>query len=56
MCLPPPPPLPQAYEFATAAKGLYTSADFNASLLYNSSTYYDDLGGGDSHPAPWGCT
>ena len=34
---------PQAYEFATSMKALYTSADFNASLLYNSSTLYDDL-------------
>lgn len=36
-------PAPQAYEFATATKALYTTADFNASLLFNSSTLYDDL-------------
>jgi endoglucanase len=34
----------EVYDYATALPGaLFTSADFNASLLYNSSSAYDDL-------------
>lgn len=31
------------YDFARALKGRFTDGDFNLTLLYNSSTYYDDL-------------
>lgn len=38
-----PPPLLQVYEFAAAVKGRFGDGDFNLTLLYNSSTLYDDL-------------
>lgn len=31
------------YDFARVLKGRFTDGDFNLTLLYNSSTYYDDL-------------
>jgi hypothetical protein len=40
--LAPLPPL-QVYEFARAVKGRFGDGDFNLTLLYNSSTLYDDL-------------
>ena len=38
-----PPLLPQVYAFARAAPTRFTDADFNATLLYNSSTRWDDV-------------
>jgi hypothetical protein len=34
----------QVYGFGKEVKAKFTEGDFNATLLYNSSTYYDDLG------------
>lgn len=33
----------EVYDFARVLKGRFTDGDFNLTLLYNSSTYYDDL-------------
>ena len=33
----------EVYEFAKLAEGLHTDGDYNLTLLYNASTYYDDL-------------
>ncbi len=33
----------QVYEFAKAVKGRFGDGDFNLTILYNTSTYYDDL-------------
>ena len=40
---PPSPPCPQVYEFAKAVKGRFGDGDFNLTVLYNTSTFYDDL-------------
>lgn len=42
-CLPSPLPPHQVYDFAKAKMGRFGEADFNSTMLYNSSTYYDDL-------------
>lgn len=40
---PPPPPTHQVYAFSRETKGRFSDGDFNLTVLYNTSTLYDDL-------------